>query len=186
MALPLRLLIGLQMPTSRKVSVAALFCLGFVCIIASTIRVTQISNGSKQPTVPWLALWGTIESAIGKHLTIMHPRYSSSLWELTVILAVIIASGPGLYRIVKMHTSRGKYYANSYPNQISSKTPRSRSKSNGRTTDNEIDLKTYPHASVSRAEPSSSQEGLVYPDGSNGIMVTRAIKVARSEDERST
>ncbi|KAL3299963.1 hypothetical protein RB213_008507 [Colletotrichum asianum] len=54
------------MPLSRKFSIATLFCLGWVCIAASTVRVTQIGNNGAQPTVPWLALWGTIESAIGK------------------------------------------------------------------------------------------------------------------------
>lgn len=47
------------MPLSRKLSIAVMFCLGCVCIMASTIRVTQINNGAKQPTPPWLALWGT-------------------------------------------------------------------------------------------------------------------------------
>ncbi|ERS99625.1 uncharacterized protein SPSK_09221 [Sporothrix schenckii 1099-18] len=88
MALPLRLLIGLQMPLSRKISISCLFCLGFVCIIASTIRVTQINNGTRQPTVPWLALWGTVESAT----------------------AVVIANSPNLYRTIKRQTSRAKYY----------------------------------------------------------------------------
>lgn len=66
MLLPLRLIARLQMPLSRKFSIATLFCLGLVCIAASTVRVTQIGNNGAQPTVPWLALWGTIESAIGK------------------------------------------------------------------------------------------------------------------------
>ncbi|KAJ4256094.1 hypothetical protein NW762_009170 [Fusarium torreyae] len=68
MLLPLRLIIALQMPLSRKLSIAALFCLGWVCIIASTVRVTQLGQPGGQPTVPWLALWGTIEAAIGNSL----------------------------------------------------------------------------------------------------------------------
>lgn len=100
MALPLRLLTGLQMPLSRKISIACLFCLGFVCIIASTIRVTQINNGARQPTVPWLALWGTVEAAT----------------------AVVIANSPNLYRTVKRQMSRNKYYGGpgSYENAAGS------------------------------------------------------------------
>ena len=106
MALPLRLIVGLQMPLSRKVSIAALFCLGFVCIIASTIRVTQINNGARQPTVPWLALWGTVEAAV----------------------AVVIANSPNLYRTIKRETSRAKYYAgrNGYEKEGDGSTTRPR------------------------------------------------------------
>lgn len=68
MLLPLRLVIHLQMPLSRKISIVALFCLGWICIAASTIRVTQLARPGAQPTVPWLAVWGTVESAIGKSL----------------------------------------------------------------------------------------------------------------------
>lgn len=54
----------------RKVSIGALFGLGWVCIAVSTVRVTYLGNNSsgefKQPSTSWLALWGVVESGIGK------------------------------------------------------------------------------------------------------------------------
>ncbi|KAK2775011.1 hypothetical protein CKAH01_12923 [Colletotrichum kahawae] len=159
MLLPLRLIAKLQMPLSRKFSIATLFRLGWVCIAASTVRVTQIGNNGAQPTVPWLALWGTIESAI----------------------AVIIVTGPGLYRTAKLYSkSRQKYYLDE-PN---SKGNYSHSRSNGRTVDGPaVQLKSYPRTNVARAETSSSsQEELVYPGKVDGIIVTRGVMVDRSEE----
>ncbi|KAF9880571.1 hypothetical protein CkaCkLH20_01613 [Colletotrichum karsti] len=163
MLLPLRLIAKLQMPLSRKFSIATLFCLGWVCIAASTVRVTQIGNNGLQPTVPWLALWGTIESAI----------------------AVIIVTGPGLYRTAKLYSkSRQKYYLN----ESDSKGNASKSRSHGRTIDEQqdIQLRPYPRpTTISRTEPvSSSQEELVYPGKLDGIMVTRAVMVDRSSESR--
>jgi hypothetical protein len=71
MFLPLGLIRNLQMHWKRKVTIAALFCLGWVCIAVSTIRVTYLGHGSaagqefKQPSTSWLALWGIVEAAIG-------------------------------------------------------------------------------------------------------------------------
>lgn len=75
MFLPLALIRNLQMHWKRKLTVAALFGLGWVCIATATIRaaylgsdVTQrVSNGAKfkVPSPPWLALWAMVESAIG-------------------------------------------------------------------------------------------------------------------------
>ncbi|OHE91334.1 hypothetical protein CORC01_13363 [Colletotrichum orchidophilum] len=160
MMLPLRLIITLQMPLSRKISIAGLFCLGWVCIAASTVRVTQIGNNGAQPTVPWLALWGTIEAAI----------------------AVIIVTGPGLYRAVKIYsTSRQKYYIDK------SNSKANYARSNSRTTeDQDVQLRPFPRTTVSRAEPSSSQEELMYPGKLDGIMVTKAVVVNSSKSQNAT
>ncbi|EFW98734.1 hypothetical protein CMQ_4586 [Grosmannia clavigera kw1407] len=130
MALPLRLIAGLQMPFFRKLSIAVLFGLGCVCIVASTIRVTQINNGANHPTPTWLALWGTVEAAT----------------------AVVIVNSPGLYRIAKQSSARrnrrrrgggggdgdvgggsSSYYGHSY--SFGSKTPRSQTKRLGTGTE---------------------------------------------------
>ncbi|KAH6670232.1 hypothetical protein EV126DRAFT_435954 [Verticillium dahliae] len=56
---------------SRKLSIAGLFCLGWVCVAVSTIRVAYLGRNAvegssfKQPATSWLALWGIVESAIG-------------------------------------------------------------------------------------------------------------------------
>lgn len=70
MALPIRLIWNLQMKPKQKLSVAGLFCFGWVCIIISTIRVVQLGetdNGVPAPS--WLALWATIEASIGRPYT---------------------------------------------------------------------------------------------------------------------
>ncbi|KAJ9617004.1 hypothetical protein H2200_000725 [Cladophialophora chaetospira] len=81
MILPLDLIWKLQLPLKQKLSIGALFCLGFVCIAVATIRVKELGSTVKnsQPSTTWLALWGIVESSI----------------------AVIIGCGPGLYRKVK-------------------------------------------------------------------------------------
>jgi hypothetical protein len=67
MLLPLGLIRNLHMPMSRKLSIAALFCLGFICVIASTVRVISVGKSTNgQPSTTWLALWSIIESSIGK------------------------------------------------------------------------------------------------------------------------
>jgi rhodopsin domain-containing protein len=71
MLLPLGLIRNLQMNKVRKMSIAGLFCLGWVCIAVSTIRVAYLGhNGGageyKQPSTSWLALWGIVESGIGR------------------------------------------------------------------------------------------------------------------------
>ncbi len=69
MTLPLGLIRNLQMHWKRKLSLGALFCLGFVCIAVSTIRAAYLGSGDQgkyaRPEPSWLALWGIVESAIG-------------------------------------------------------------------------------------------------------------------------
>ncbi|KAF2713428.1 hypothetical protein K504DRAFT_487837 [Pleomassaria siparia CBS 279.74] len=67
MFLPLRLIWNLQMPRAQKLSVGALFCTGFVCILFSIIRVVQIggkASNSSTPSSSWLALWASVEGSI--------------------------------------------------------------------------------------------------------------------------
>jgi hypothetical protein len=66
MILPIRLIWNLQIKLRQKLSIGGLFCFGWVCIIISTIRVVQLGNTEDGTPAPsWLALWGTIEAAIG-------------------------------------------------------------------------------------------------------------------------
>lgn len=69
MLLPIRLIWHLQMPRGQKISVGALFCTGFICILFATIRVVQIGMKAGSNTTPsssWLALWAVVEGSIGK------------------------------------------------------------------------------------------------------------------------
>jgi hypothetical protein len=66
MFLPIRLVWPLQMARHRKIGVCVLFALGFVCIIFSTIRIVQITNGkTKSPDPKWLTMWTVIECSTG-------------------------------------------------------------------------------------------------------------------------
>lgn len=58
------------MPTKRKLSIAGLFGLGWICIGVSTLRAAYLGNDStvgefKQPSTSWLALWAIVEASIG-------------------------------------------------------------------------------------------------------------------------
>jgi hypothetical protein len=80
MLLPLGLIRNLQMHWKRKVSIGALFGLGWVCIAVSTVRVTYLGNNNsgefKQPSTSWLALWGVVESGIGRSSLVIPRDYS--------------------------------------------------------------------------------------------------------------
>lgn len=77
MLLPIRLIWNLRMSRSRKVSIGALFGMAWACIAVSIIRVIELGNnwGKGTPEPTWLALWGTIEAAVGKYPS--HPSHPS-------------------------------------------------------------------------------------------------------------
>lgn len=68
MVLPLRLVVSLRLPLGQKISVAAVFALGTICVIMAVVRVIQIgtrANNDSTPSSSWLAFWGMIEAGIG-------------------------------------------------------------------------------------------------------------------------
>ncbi|PWY85029.1 hypothetical protein BO70DRAFT_424358 [Aspergillus heteromorphus CBS 117.55] len=67
MILPLRLVLSLRMPLGQKLSVAAVFALGSICVVMAVVRVVQIgtrANSDSTPSSSWLAFWGMIEAGI--------------------------------------------------------------------------------------------------------------------------
>ncbi|KAG7116484.1 hypothetical protein HYQ44_007103 [Verticillium longisporum] len=159
MLLPLGLIRNLQMHMSRKLSIAGLFCLGWVCVAVSTIRVAYLGRNAvegssfKQPATSWLALWGIVESAI----------------------AVIIGCGPGLFRKAKaVSKSRNNYYNMGVPG---SSKPKSKS-----AHGNDIDLQAYRNT-VQINNDTSSQEELVNMGGRDKIVVTQSVMVSSSRGD---
>ena len=70
MVLPIGLIWNLKMPTSKKLGIAALFGIGFICIAMAIVRVVQIgvkANNNSTPSSSWLALWAIVETGIGKY-----------------------------------------------------------------------------------------------------------------------
>ena len=68
MILPLRVIWSLHLPMAQKLSLAAVFSIGVICIIIATVRVVSLGEGSGDNSTPsssWLAFWGMIESGIG-------------------------------------------------------------------------------------------------------------------------
>ncbi|KAI5462642.1 hypothetical protein BGZ63DRAFT_423883 [Mariannaea sp. PMI_226] len=157
MMLPLGLLKGLQMPLMKKITIGSLFCLGLVCIIVSTVRVTQLGLGSDGAVPPlWLALWGMVESAI----------------------AVIIGCGPGFYRKPQtVSSSQDRYGSRSF------RTPRSTSHKNGSRLGNqsdEMELPSYAANASNVTQGSDSQEELVAVGRDGKIIVTRSVQVSHN------
>ncbi|PWY96692.1 hypothetical protein BO94DRAFT_506128 [Aspergillus sclerotioniger CBS 115572] len=67
MVLPLRLVVSLHLPLGQKISVAAVFALGTICVVMAVVRVVQIgtrANNDSTPSSSWLAFWGMIEAGI--------------------------------------------------------------------------------------------------------------------------
>ena len=66
MALPLRVVIGLNVSRRDKLSLVLLFSVGIIAIIVSMIRVFLIyaKTGSTTPSPAWLALWAVIECMV--------------------------------------------------------------------------------------------------------------------------
>ncbi|EGY19316.1 uncharacterized protein VDAG_09776 [Verticillium dahliae VdLs.17] len=159
MLLPLGLIRNLQMKMSRKLSIAGLFCLGWVCVAVSTIRVAYLGRNAvegssfKQPATSWLALWGIVESAI----------------------AVIIGCGPGLFRKAKaISKSRNNYYNMGVPG---SSKPKSKS-----AHGNDMDMQAYRNT-VQINNDTSSQEELVNMRGRDKIVVTQSVMVSSSRGD---
>ena len=148
MVLPIRLIWNLKMDRSQKMSIGGLFCIGWICIIVATIRVAQLgstaSNGTPQPS--WLALWAIIEASIGKLLAF----WSAVL--LLIVLAVIIGSCPGLYRIFKA------YFAPSQPSYYPYESFSRRPTASGGVNRGDIPLSRF--SGGRRVTSSSSQEKL--------------------------
>ncbi|KAM0521618.1 hypothetical protein ACHAPS_006265 [Verticillium nonalfalfae] len=184
MLLPLGLIRNLQMNMSRKLSIAGLFCLGWVCVAVSTIRVAYLGRNAvegssfKQPATSWLALWGIVESAIGMHPfddPILPSLTTSMLTSQSRITAVIIGCGPGLFRKAKaVSKSRNNYYNMGVPG---SSKPKSKS-ANG----NDIDMQAYRNT-VQINNDTSSQEELVHIRGRDKIVVTQSVMVSSSRGD---
>lgn len=75
MFLPLAVIRNLQVARPKKIGVGILFSIGWICIAFAIIRVVKLGEGQGQFIPGWLAMWGTIESAV----------------------AVMVGCGPGLY-----------------------------------------------------------------------------------------
>ncbi|KAJ5747720.1 uncharacterized protein N7511_009416 [Penicillium nucicola] len=173
MALPLRLIWNLKMKSKQKISIGALFCFGWICIIISTIRVVQLGESvNGVPSTSWLALWATIEASI----------------------AVMIGCCPGLYRVIRtsMSSSKATYPYDSYNmrGRGGEGIPSHRS---GGPRNGDIALssftgkvETYQSASAYRSSsPASSQEKLAQPSDRGTIMVNYGVAVTvedRSSD----
>ena len=68
MALPLRLLWGLQINSRQKLALGAIFSLGIIIIIFAIVRVVEISATFSHVNPLWLALWSMIEASVGEHI----------------------------------------------------------------------------------------------------------------------
>ena len=67
MALPLRLLWGLQINSRQKLALGGIFSLGIIIIIFAIVRVVEISATFNHVNPLWLALWSMIEASVGEH-----------------------------------------------------------------------------------------------------------------------
>lgn len=194
MFLPIALIRNLQMHWKRKVTVGALFGLGWIVIAAATIRAAylgsdltqRVNEGAtfKVPSPPWLALWAMVESGVGECFrdgTIGLTCMFLTLYDL----AVIVGCGPGLYREIKVisSTRRGyddNNYQNSGPYIKQGKSGRSGRSAQETDIDADINLGDYPRGTTRILNESSSQEELVEVGPSKGdkIVVTRSVMVS--------
>ncbi|KAK8863409.1 UV-endonuclease UvdE-domain-containing protein [Apiospora arundinis] len=160
MLLPLGLIRNLHMPTTRKLSLVFLFCLGTFVIIAATIRVAQLGKAkNSNPSPAWLALWSNIESSV----------------------AVIVGCGPGLYRKAKSigksqgpHAYENEEYSNTKMGQSSERSIRNKMHSPATTS---IPLTTYSVASARATKTvngGDSEEDLVRKEPNGSITVTKS------------
>lgn len=74
----MKLLWSLKLPIAQKLSVAAIFCTGVICIIMATVRVVLIgskANNDSTPSSSWLAFWATLEAGIGSWKPYLVPLF---------------------------------------------------------------------------------------------------------------
>jgi hypothetical protein len=187
MILPLRLIWKLQIPLMQKVSIGGIFGVGFICVIAATIRLVQIGVESGSDTTPsssWLAFWAIIEASIGTSLCLPPPPSPMVIPYPSIEAhtdsrnpaAVVVGCLPSFavfYRSARSSNRRSspQYYENR-PTEGSKKTKDSvvlTSVSRGSLSRN-----TQPQSAWEREVNHSSQEELTK---SNQIAMTRTIQV---------
>ena len=66
MALPLRLLWGLQVNRKQKTALVGIFSLAFIIIIFAIVRVIKTSASDEHVDPIWLALWSMMEGSVGE------------------------------------------------------------------------------------------------------------------------
>lgn len=66
MALPLRLLLGLQITEKQKFALTAIFSLALIIITFAIVRVIKISASAEHVDPIWLAVWSMTEASVGK------------------------------------------------------------------------------------------------------------------------
>lgn len=67
MAIPIRVLASLQINTKEKISIAFVFLVGVITMVAAIVRCVSLKgkqSGSGELSVPWLIFWGAIECAV--------------------------------------------------------------------------------------------------------------------------
>ncbi|GAB1213146.1 hypothetical protein ATERTT37_002295 [Aspergillus terreus] len=167
MILPIRLIWNLRMSLSRKISIGALFGLGWICMAVSIIRVVELGNN-----------WGngTPEPTSRNTLLTRHLGY----------LAVIIGCCPGLYRVIKARVSKSEpsYSWDSYGFQMHTVSGVSANRSRVRGKD--ANFSRLSGRVVARGDtPASSQEELNTLGGD--IMVTQRVSITvKDRDAIST
>ncbi|KAG2416114.1 hypothetical protein HFD88_007306 [Aspergillus terreus] len=185
MILPIRLIWNLRMSLSRKISIGALFGLGWICMAVSIIRVVELGNnwGNGTPEPVWLALWGIIEGSVGKTSPPEQPEYAP---HMSPWIAVIIGCCPGLYRVVKARVSKSEpsYSWDSYGFQMHTVSGVSANRSRVRGKD--ANFSRLSGRVVARGDtPASSQEELNTLGGD--IMVTQRVSITvKDRDAIST
>ena len=80
MAIPIQVLVHLRISTAEKISVAFVFLVGIITMVAAIVRCVSLKGTGKEGgnlSVPWLIFWAAIECSIG-----MLPRPPFSLFRI--------------------------------------------------------------------------------------------------------
>lgn len=83
MAIPIKVLMTLQINTKEKLSIMFVFLVGIITMVAAIVRCVSLKGnqaGSGQLSVPWLIFWACVECSVGMYLfSIQQPSFSLCL-----------------------------------------------------------------------------------------------------------
>lgn len=66
MAIPIRMLWGIQMKLGRKLLLCLIFSLAIFTVTFSIVRTTVVSSLTRMPDTSWLYMWSAIETTVGE------------------------------------------------------------------------------------------------------------------------
>ncbi|GAM89587.1 hypothetical protein ANO11243_076260 [Dothideomycetidae sp. 11243] len=163
--LPLGIIRQARMPLKQKISIGSIFCLAFICVASSIIRVHEVGEnmrGTKTPSITWLALWSLVEASI----------------------AIIIGSGPSLYEAARRRAAQYKSKSKSSTQASKAGGSKPLGSKTAHWQQQDLEMSDYAQHDASLTQLSKSEVKGIHSDAaSSQEQLTLPITVTHSTDK---